>query len=122
MMIPTRGDTLGGRPSGGGSDGDAGSTRAFRMAASLTLLGAMHAAVPSLLDVMRWDTGPVLGVAARCPEILAMHAAGPRLALAASVILATRMRSAVALTAVAAVLALVEALDAATCAITYGFA
>ena len=110
-----------GRPGGRPDRRDAGSddsARAFRLAATVTLLDAMLAAGPALPDLLRSDAPQSSGTVPGHPwMVLAMHAAGPRLALAASVVIVVGTRSTAALTTLGATLALSQAMDAVTSAV-----
>ena len=95
-----------------------GQATAFRVAAWITLIGVFVAAGCSLVGLVGANLTPQ-GGAARDPAsvVLAMHAVGPRLALAGVCVLAVRAGSPVALITLAAVAASLQACDAAAAAV-----
>ena len=107
------------RAGGGSASGEVdGRTFEFGVAAAATTANAVVAAGLSLIGLFQADliapdgTGPSAAALAT-----AMHAAGPRLALACVCFLAVRVGSTAAITALGAVAGLMQALDAMACAV-----
>lgn len=113
------GGTPGLRPGGGSASREvAGRTFEFRVAAVATMANLVVAAVLSLDGLFRADLiAPDRTPPSTAALATAMHAAGPRLALACVCLLAVRTGSTAAITALGAVAGLMQGLDAMTGAV-----